>query len=141
MPYTAKHVTGILAIRVSTIGAADEKHWATAEEHLNGSATLQLQANFGPGSAGVSIPWATAINTQDADMGQLRRDAKVVCHHVYSCAFITAVLDAVGQQLPNALSLPSMFSSIFWSIGLIVSLPKSAPSLPGFSRIPSSMPI
>ncbi|CBN80034.1 hypothetical protein Esi_0022_0142 [Ectocarpus siliculosus] len=68
---------GILAVRVSTIGAADEKYWATVEEHLNGSSKLQLQANFGPGSAGVFIPWATAINTQHADSGKLQRDAKL----------------------------------------------------------------
>ncbi|CAM9507860.1 unnamed protein product, partial [Ectocarpus sp. 13 AM-2016] len=68
---------GILAIRVSTIGAADEKDWATIEKHMNGSFKLQLQANFGPGSAGVLIPWATAINTQDADSEKLQRDAKL----------------------------------------------------------------
>lgn len=109
MSCTAEHITGILSIRVSTIGAADEKDWATAEEHLNGSSKLQLQANFGPGSAGVSIPWATTINTQDADSGKLRRDAKVICYHV-TCVFITAVLGAHEQHLPNiyASSLPDL---------------------------------
>ncbi|CAB1098133.1 unnamed protein product [Ectocarpus sp. CCAP 1310/34] len=75
--FRKKTLPGILAIRVSTIGAADEKAWATVEKHLNGCSKLHLQANFGPGSAGVIIPWATAINTQDADSEKLQRDAKL----------------------------------------------------------------
>lgn len=76
-PPTALLRTGVLVVHLSTIGAGDERCWASAERQLNGSSPFVARATFGPGSAVASAPWKTTAGQDDNDSDQLRRDVTV----------------------------------------------------------------
>lgn len=76
---TAKLNAGVLVVHVSTIGAADERCWVSAERHLNEFSSLVARATFGQGSAVVSAPWTTTEGQDDNGSDQARRDVKVSC--------------------------------------------------------------